>query len=765
MASLRHGELVGGKYRIEGTLGEGGMAVVHAARNEATGQPCAVKIIHARLSTRPELRSLFAKEVQVGATIGRNHHIVDVFDAGIDAATGAPYLVMELLEGETLETRLESGTLTVAKVAELIEQLADALDQAHEARVVHRDLKPGNLFLARDRKGRVALKVLDFGIAKALGDEAHRTATQLGTPSYAAPEQAGPALRRVAQAQGIPIANDVSSETDVWALGLITLEAITGVDPMAFWGTTSSADVPYLVTMQAAGRASERAGGASVRLPVGFDAWLARCLERDASRRWGSAGEAAAALRRLSDAMSPTAVDSMPQVSPTGTLIGVASPTPNSAPGGAPSPTPSGLRGAAPPVDAAVRAATELVAAPPPIEATASKTEPGLVVPEMSSGENFASESSLRHVPPEHHEGAGGAPSSSTSLAASTPEPVEAPVLPPPPLARTERKSGLPAWVYGALGGALVGALIVGAIVFAGGDERQVSTGTTHEAQGGSSATARASAAPAGTARPELNCPAGMTLIAGGSTFLGSPLGEGEPDEQPQRKVALPSFCLDTTEVTVSAYRACVNEGGCPAPGANAQWPGASQVEVAFWSKQCNGSDPSKSEHPVNCVDFGMAEAFCRHLGKRLPTEAEWEYAARGGPEQRKFPWGNDDPSPTRVNACGSECVGWFGLQGKPGWKAMYPTNDGFETTSPVGSFPSGANRWGVLDLAGNVWEWTSTVYTKRYDVPPGPSDTARVFRGGCWDFDDASGLRAANRSKGVPTLRYVNLGFRCARG
>lgn len=294
------GDIVGGRYRVEAVLGQGGMAIVYRARHIATGRLCALKLVHSHLVTNPQLIDLFVKETQVGARVGQNPHIVDVTDAGVDEARRVPFLAMELLDGETLEQYLENrGPPPLPLLREVLDQLADALDQAHAAGVVHRDLKPSNLFLTYDRKKRPVLKVLDFGIAKVLELEAQRTATQVGTPAYAAPEQMGPTLRKIAERQRITIATGVSSGTDVWALGLITYELFTAHPTGQYWGVEAITELPTKVVLDEQEPPSRRAGQQAHLLPAGFDAWFARCLHKTAGLRWPSARIAVDELLKL----------------------------------------------------------------------------------------------------------------------------------------------------------------------------------------------------------------------------------------------------------------------------------------------------------------------------------------------------------------------------------------------------------------------------------------------------------------------------------
>src|SRR5688572_14029802 len=205
-----------------------------------------------------------------------------------------------------------------------------------------------------------------------------------------------------------------------------------------------------------------------------------------------------------------------------------------------------------------------------------------------------------------------------------------------------------------------------------------------------------------------------MVVVPAGPFWMGSETGR--PDERPRHRVDLDAYQIDTYEVTNARYARFVEAGGytTPALWSSAGWAWKNRLHVtqpAHWTNPAwNG--PTQ---PVVGVSWFEAEAFCRFVGKRLPTEAEWEKAARGD-DEREFPWGNDW-DPTRTN-------------GPPGGSV----------TTPVGSYPSGVSAYGIHDLAGNAWEWVADWYGADYYAsspaanPPGPSSgLERVFRGGSW--------------------------------
>jgi formylglycine-generating enzyme required for sulfatase activity len=272
-------------------------------------------------------------------------------------------------------------------------------------------------------------------------------------------------------------------------------------------------------------------------------------------------------------------------------------------------------------------------------------------------------------------------------------------------------------------------------------------------------------AAPTGAAPPG-RCSEDMVLVPAGSFQMGSPDGAGDADEHPQHDVTLSAYCIDRTEVTVAAYGACVAAGACRAPPRTVHWSAYSPEDVKRYSRWCNPSD--RPDHPINCVEWELATAYCTWRGRRLPTEAEWEYAARGD-DGRVYPWGNDAPSPQRLDLCGSECAAMAKRDLQEDWKATYG-DDGWETTAPVGSYPEGASRFGVLDMAGNVWEWTSDWYgpyapAAQTNPQGATTGTSRVSRGGGWASRGTNRARSADRNWLDPKARDCDLGFRCAQG
>jgi formylglycine-generating enzyme required for sulfatase activity len=234
-----------------------------------------------------------------------------------------------------------------------------------------------------------------------------------------------------------------------------------------------------------------------------------------------------------------------------------------------------------------------------------------------------------------------------------------------------------------------------------------------------------------------------MVNVSAGKFEMGSP--EGYSDEQPVHTVALDAFWIDRTEVTNAQFAAFLNMQGNQEEG-GLTWLGLEDEDCLI--EQVDGEFRSRggyTDHPVIEVTWYGAAAYCEWAGARLPTEAEWEYAARG-PEGHIYPWGNKDPT--------CDLAQYGGCSG---------------LTVQVGSLPDGASWCGVLDLAGNVREWVADWYgnypSGALTNPTGPETGAdRVLRGGSW-YDAPEFVRGASRYGNRPDDRFNSLGFRCARG
>lgn len=672
------GTTIDNRYRVDAAIGEGGFGVVYRGFHLSFKRPVAVKCLKLPGHFTPEGQALFLEKFQEeGAFLSGLSHpsIVRVFDLNVTSSprvAAVPYLVLEWLEGEELEERLEKrrrsdqGPMSEAEAITLMRPAVDAVALAHRSKIAHRDLKPANLFEQRSEGGSV-IKVLDFGIAKAMQEG--ETATQLSTktssgfsafsPQYGAPEQFS------AKRFGA-----TGPWTDVHALGLMLTELVSGKRP--FDGEEM---IEFYEGGTSPNRPTPRNRGATVS--DAFEALCAKAVALDPRARFQNAGELGQALDAVAGA----------------------------------------------------RVSVE----PPPRAAELVRPQPQTVVARPIALETAQ-------------------PSTSTVVNPA----LRVPIAPGLPGAQRKR---LPlGTVLLAGGGVVATAVVIGVVALSGDKIPKGASSTSGSKPARSSAIAstalsavRPSAipsdAPFALPRPRATpdtpaarisstaaCSAGMVTIPGGTFQMGS--NDGERDERPVHPVTILTFCMDKTEVTAAAYQSCADGNG---NRCSREHLGESTSHNALSSDtRCNYA--KRTQHPVNCVSWDDAETYCRARDARLPTEEEWEYAARGGSEQRKYPWGDAEP--------GSQLC-WNGLARR-------------QQTCIVASFPDGASRWGVEDLAGNVWEWTASAY-----CPYGDNDCAdgqRVNRGGGWIDDVAPNVRVSFRFRNLPAHRSPYLGFRCAK-
>jgi serine/threonine-protein kinase len=291
------GSVIAGRYRIEGVIGKGGMGAVLAAQHVQLDERVAVKFLHPDLARDAESFERFVREAKAATRI-KSEHVVRVFDVGT-TEQGLPYIVMDLLEGTDLGRLVESGPLPIQLAVDCVLQAAEGLAEAHGAGIVHRDIKPSNLWLSTRRDGSPLVRVLDFGISKLMpanGSEGALTSTQsvFGSPLYMSPEQ-------------IRSAKHVDPRTDVWALGVVLHELLTGRPPF-------DADNVAGVIARIVADAPPRLRDALPSAPVEIERIVHACLEKDPARR-AALKDLAAGLRPFGSSVGQTSADRIERVS------------------------------------------------------------------------------------------------------------------------------------------------------------------------------------------------------------------------------------------------------------------------------------------------------------------------------------------------------------------------------------------------------------------------------------------------------------------
>jgi serine/threonine-protein kinase len=694
------GRSIGGRYQIDALLGQGGMSAVYRATDPNLRRTVAVKLIHPHLSSDPEFVRRFEQEAAAVAQL-RHPNIIQVFDFNHDGEVY--YMVLEFVAGETLQNRLRAlhangNLLPLDQAVMIVATVGEAVEYAHRRGMVHRDLKPANVML--DPHGQPIL--MDFGVAKMLTGTQHTaTGAIVGTVAYMSPEQ----IRGM----------KVDERADIYSLGIMLYEMTAGRPPF-------EGDSAMTVMFKHVNEPPPDIGQFNTHVPAELKAVILKALEKEPPARFQSAAELTAALRGLKllrTAVTPPAP---------ATVVTPARPVAPTTPPAKPEPAPSEKAApaeAAAPVQARQEAPVE-TAAPAP----APKAAPTVVA----------------------------APAPVTSALAP-------PRAVPTATAAPDKRGGLPiALIAGAAAVVLILIVGVGFVLSRGQNTEGRATQTAPaptQAVAAASSTAPITAvpptlaptqppppatalpasptpAPAATTavptpeptatQPAPTVPEGMVLIPAGSFQMGS--DRGQADERPVHAVTLKAFFLDQFEVTNERYRKCVEAGPCRPPAQRSSFTRANYATLEEFN-----------QYPVIQVSWEQAQDFCRFEGKRLPSEAEWEYAARGETD-RRYPWG-DQFEPARVPAFSRDTV-------------------------QVGTLDN-ASPFGVFDLSGNVNEWVADWYARIYNPeqvenPTGPDSGARrVYRGGSFDNADGSFYTATRRYNQLPGYRDADIGFRCA--
>jgi len=768
------GTTIEGKYRVASVVGDGGFGVVYRGVHIGFGELIAIKCLklpHALPET--ERDGLLEQLREEGRLLHRlskaTSGIVQALDVGAfvtPAGLWVPYLVLEWLEGQTLAEHLQdrkkagAPPYTMAEAIKLLEPAARALAVAHQHKIAHRDVKPPNLFVV-ESAGQRTVKVLDFGIAKVLVDypsftsalEATKAGPTAFTPRYGAPEQ----FNKQRGATG--------PWTDVFALALIFVELVTGQKALDGDDPTQL----YIASADPTLRPTARARGAEVSDAV--EAVLSKALSVEPRQRYVDAGELWDALvtaAGLGGAVSgrPTSSGARSQTAmlaensgemATGVFAHQTGLDVDLTPGALP------LQATMPAESrATVRDATPVVVRSSIAEAKTAMA-PGVEVP-ASRAKKLAKDDPMAETPLPARRS--DAPEEARDALVAKAAPAET---------SSSKQGGRPIWQW------IVGVVIVGgfatAYALTGPNKpahitllpsaRPSAKAPVTPVRPPPSANASASATIAPSAAPVLSAsalasasaapltpvpvPDDMTLIPAG-TFT---FGEGK--DAPKMTISRP-FYLDRTEVTVKAYQECVTKRQCSAAdhvamtseGAEAAATAAAREFAEVWTSRCNAVR-KKPNDPINCVDFTGAESYCRSLGRRLPTEAEWELAARGA-EGRAYAWGAEAPD------CLRACYDRNG--------SCLDRGAAVVTTCGPGSHATDRTPEGVYDLGGGVAEWVADGFTTHpaggIDPKGDPTAPLRVVRGGSF-LDAEEKMRSTTRTFAAPVMAHVTTGFRCA--
>ncbi|HSE34143.1 MAG TPA: bifunctional serine/threonine-protein kinase/formylglycine-generating enzyme family protein [Pyrinomonadaceae bacterium] len=672
-----------GRYLLERRLGQGGMGVVFKGRHAYLKTLHAIKVILPDLvGNDPMLTTRFRQEALAAAAI-RHQNVISVTDFGV-AQGKMPFLVMEFIKGTSLHEILQrEGPMQFERAWEFIAALAAGVGAAHRQKIIHRDLKPLNVMVEDDVPIVYGVKILDFGLAKIKSGELLGSFVQAQTTGL----MGSPYYMAPEQWSD----EELDARADVYSLGVILYQMLCGEVP--FKGSTIPSVMKKHLTMP-----PPRFQSFGVSVPPGIEAVVRHALEKEVGARIDSVDTFLTSLRTAIDSANatarsrhaPTLVDIHKTDFATTPLIDTQQPV---------------LGGS--------------TQAPLPLDTQLSTSEPSM--PAVSMPPRDTSVADISKPPIAER---------SQPLAASVPPSVDpeitrvrdgssqmsmsAPIAPTrsgvPPQLVIDLPGARRSRTFAIVGAAALVLLIVAAVsaylVFRPKptpDEPEV---PTWKAQ--------------------------LVAIDGGTFLMGR--DDGPLQETPAHAVEVAPFSMDKTEVTNAQYAEFVAKGPYGPPG--------------YWG----GNKPPAGQElwPVVGVSFEDANAFAAWRSKRdglsyrLPTEDEWEYAARNGANGDLFPWGSQWQE---RNAVIKETA--------PG---------------PVGSLPVGQNKWGVVDLIGNVWEWTSSrvsAYPGNSTVIPEASKDWVVIRGGGYASDPQSTvqpLSSCMREFIPPATKNSVLGFRLVR-
>ncbi|HKG59982.1 MAG TPA: SUMF1/EgtB/PvdO family nonheme iron enzyme [Pyrinomonadaceae bacterium] len=698
------------RYLLERRLGQGGMGVVFQARHIFLKTSHAIKVILPDLvGNDPMLTTRFRQEALAAAAI-RHPNIITVTDFGVVRGT-MPFLVMEFVKGRSLhEILAKEGAMPPQRAWEFISAIAAGVGAAHRQNIVHRDLKPLNIMVQDDVPVAEGVKILDFGLAKIKSGELlgsfvqAQTSGLMGSPFYMAPEQWSD--------------EEPDARADIYSLGVILYQMLSGEVP--FKGSSIPSIMKKHLTLQPP---SFQSMGVSV--PPAIEAVVRHALEKEVEARIDSVPNF---LRELHAALnsSPVVAAALRKtiaMDPNRTITSVTQPE-----------IKPDLSATQPPVSQETNFGTsfESLAGTPRIEEDErlNKEKQERDRRDKEQQEKYERMALQAKELEDRLERLSGSmppamdPDVTRVQGTTTNRQWVGDSVPPGSLGPgkqmivdfSPKRKGPPPLLY--IGAAVLVLFLAGVGI------------TAYMMLRPDASPADPTPTPTPVAPPKVK--AELLPIAGGTFLMGRK--NGPLQETPAHAVTVQGFLMDRTEVTNTEYAEFVRETNHTAPS---HWIGN---KLAF----------GQELWPVVNVSFDDANAFAAWRSKRdnvsyrLPTEQEWEYAARNGEQSDLYPWG-------------------------PDWKEKVAVVKD-ATPAPVGSRPEGKNRWGVFDLIGNVWEWTSSkvsVYPGNPTVVPSSAQDWVTIRGGCYVSDPTKAdtpVTACLREFVPPSTKTTLLGFRLVR-
>ena len=698
------------RFRIVRRLGKGGIGTVFLAEQMGAGnRPVALKVLNRKLLDDPQFLRHFQNEA---TSTGRIHHpnVVSIYESA-QGEDGTPYIAMEFLEGESLSQALKRrGALPVTEVVEILQQAARGLDAAHKLGIIHRDLKPDNIFLTHGGEGELVVKLLDFGIAKLRESAMHsQDGTVLGTPAYISSEQAWG--RRI---------DELDARSDIYSLGVVVYEMLTGRLPFQS-DTTFGCLCMHMLEEPPPFKAVAK--GLSV--PPRVEAVVMKALKKDREERYQSALEFAHALV---EAALPAPATEVSQADPPTNVVILPAERELDVP--VPPPVPAQAK-----VDTAVQtpppAAPERIAETP--TAQPQEGEPVAAASRPSEPAKAATTGPTAPAAPEERIAKPPAAQRQGSKAA-TPKPPWLRAAPEPP-----SRMKFVVMVVAALILIVLGAWYL-----------------SHQRSKREKVSSSRIAGPS-QGKVRVNPKDGLkyVLIPPGTFMMGCSPGDAEceDDEKPPHPVTITNgFWLGQTEVTVGAYRRFAGETDRQLPP---------QPKSTWSPLNPGGTDEAM---PIVGVTWDDAQAYCTWAGGRLPTEAEWEYAARGGSTTSRY--GDEDEIAWYAGNSGRQHLDSDKILKEDEGNYGKRLDENGNNIHEVGQ--KRANGFGLYDILGNVEEWVNDWYDPTYyensasQDPMGPeSGSLRVLRGGSW-VNLPGHIRVSLRNSLNPAYGNLDVGFRC---